>query len=72
MKGTWGRRVFGTIQKGPTYTRFHLEITLLNGCPFYQVIEVRNEELAADPRLYKHILDKMTEKLEQRVKDRLF
>lgn len=68
MKDTWGRRVWGEVRKGPTHTRFRLEIKLQNECIFYQVIRIPNNELELYPKLYGFTLDRMTEKLDERVK----
>jgi len=70
MKGTWGRRVYGSVKKGAKYTRFRLEITLTNDCVFNETQLVPNDELEQYPTLYKWTLDNMTEKLIKRVEAR--
>lgn len=71
MKGTWGRRVFGTVTKGPTYTRFRLEFALSNGVSIYEVEQVPNGILKDYPDYYKYVLDLLLEKLAARVAERL-
>lgn len=70
MQGTWGRRVWGKVVKGPTRTRFRLEVRLQNDCVFFETIIVGNEELERYPNLYGWTLDRMTDKLEERIKER--
>lgn len=70
MKGTWGRRVYGTVHRGPTYTRFRLEFTLDNQCTFYETAVLPNRELDRYTRLYGHTLNRMTDKLASRVAQR--
>lgn len=70
MKGTWGRRVYGTVRKGIRYTRFRLEITLQNDLVIYEVRHVPNDELDMYPNLYAWTLNNMTEKLHTRLVDR--
>lgn len=67
MKGTWGRRVYGTVTRTPRYTRFHLELQMDNKCTIYEVRCVSNDELNSDPRGYGKMLDYLTAKLETRL-----
>lgn len=70
MKGTWGRRVFGTVEKGPKNTRFHLEIAIDNGSFIEEIVVVTNLELECFRKLYGFILDRMTTRLEKRLDER--
>jgi phosphoglycerate-specific signal transduction histidine kinase len=70
MKGTWGKRVFGAVSKTPRNTRFRLEVTLDNGCTIYETIVIPNDELRRYTRLYGHTLNRLTDKLEARIKER--
>jgi hypothetical protein len=70
MQGTWGRRVFGTVKRGPKYTRFRLEVKLDNGCTIYETQHVNNNELELFEGLYSFMLDEMTYRLEERIEER--
>lgn len=70
MEGTWGRRVFGTVVKGPKNTRFRLAVKLENDLVIYQVAIIPNNELAQFDGLYKFTLDKMVVKLQERIDER--
>lgn len=70
MVGTWGRRVFGTVKRGPKYTRFRLEIKLDNGCTIYETQLVSNLEIDDFEGLYGFVLDQMTDRLAKRIKER--
>jgi len=70
MKGTWGRRVFGTVSRGPRTTRFHLEVRIRNGLVVTRDKIVSNIELEAFPKLYGFVLDEMVYHIDQQVKRR--
>lgn len=70
MIGTWGRRVYGTVVKGPKFTRFRLDIVLDNQCTFSETCIRRNVDLERYPHLYSWTLDGMTAKLTRRIAQR--
>lgn len=70
MKGTWGRRVYGSVRKGAKYTRFRLEIVMDNDCTIYETAVVPNDELEQYPTLYPWTLNNLTEKLIKRLEAR--
>lgn len=70
MKGTWGRRVYGSVKKGTKYTRFRLEMTLTNDCTFFETHLQSNESLEQYPALYGWTLDLLTDRLNKRVEAR--
>lgn len=72
MKGRWGRRVFGRIEKGPTTTRFRLEVQLDNQLVVYRQFIAANEDLKNERGAYQFILDKMTEELSEQVRNRIY
>lgn len=59
MEGTWGRRVFGTIKKGPTETIFELSLETREGFVIGSTILVENQDLEELPYVYKDVLDMM-------------
>lgn len=65
MEGTWGRRVFGTIQKGPEVTRFELYLALRDGIVVGSVIYVTNIELETGSGVYKEVLDQMVDGIQK-------
>lgn len=72
MKGTWGRRVFGTVTRGRKFTRFQLELRLQNNCVMTETQLVSNEKLEQYPKAYGYALDLITYKLEMRLAERIF
>ena len=70
MKGTWGRRVYGSVIKGAKYTRFHLEVRLDNGVLTQCNIIQSNHDLERFPDLYGFVLDRMTKEIDQRIHER--
>lgn len=70
-KGRWGRRVWGEVHRGSTYTRFHLQITIENGCDFFETLLISNLQLKSQPLIYGWTLDEMTKRLAKRVDERL-
>lgn len=70
MKGTPWKRVHGRVIKGPTYTRFRVEVTINNGCGLYEVCVLKNSDLVRFPKLYARTLDAMVVTLANRVGDR--
>lgn len=70
MQGTWGRRVFGVVVKGPKFTRFRLEVKLDNGATISSNIVVPNNELEQFDKLYGYTLNEMVKSLDQRIKER--
>lgn len=71
MKGTWGRRVYGSVRKGPKFTRFVISIELANRVTAYESMYITNKQLELQPRIYGWTLDELTRRLEKRVEERI-
>lgn len=67
MKGTWGRRMYGQIQKGPELTYFRLVIVMREGWELEEVMAAETQDLIDDPTMYRVILDWMTDELQKKV-----
>lgn len=70
MEGTWGKRVYGVVERSSRITLFRLEVKLDNGCTFYEAERASNLELEQFEGLYGFILDRLTDKLDKRIKAR--
>jgi hypothetical protein len=64
MDGRWGRRIFGTVHKDDSITRFHLILETQEGDFITSTIRVGNEDLEQFPDTYGFVLNKMTESIE--------
>lgn len=64
MKGTWGKRIYGSVKRGETSTWFRLTLTTRNGNFIMESFHARNEDLDKYPSFYRSILDTMVERLE--------
>lgn len=62
MRGTWGRRVFGRVERGPKFTRFHLEVEVAEMLAERGWV-VSNDELERQPDLYGWVLDMLTDNI---------
>jgi hypothetical protein len=67
MEGRWGRRVFGTVARGPARTIFNLELKTREGAIIHSRIIVANEDLEHYPGHYGQVLDRMVEKIEEAI-----
>lgn len=64
MEGRWGRRIYGTVIRGPESTRFTLVMEQSEGKAITQINFLPNDELDRYPHLYSFILNKMTDSVE--------
>jgi hypothetical protein len=67
MEGRWGRRVFGTVQRGVAVTTFHLQLETREGQQITSTFRASNEDLEQWPLEYNIILNKMVEQIDQRI-----
>lgn len=70
-EGRWGRRVYGRIQRGPKYTRFHLEMTMHNDLVIQRDVIVPNCDMEVSG-VYKFTLDTMTREIEAQYQRKIY
>lgn len=64
MEGTWGRRIFGTVHKGASTTRFHLVMETREKEIITQINYASNDDLEQFPELYGLTLDLMVQAID--------
>jgi hypothetical protein len=65
MEGTWGRRVYGCVQRGERNTKFYLILETREGKMIYQGFFAGNADLEQYPAFYGEILDMLVVNIEQ-------
>lgn len=67
MEGTWGRRIFGTIEKGASITKFTLVMETREKQKITQINYANNEDLEQIPGFYGQLLDMMVLQIEKSI-----
>lgn len=67
MEGRWGRRIYGTVERGPSVTVFTLVLEMRAGEMIHSRFRASNEDLEQWPGHYGHILDTMVKKIEEAI-----
>lgn len=67
MEGRWGRRIFGTVQRGKRITTFRLVLETRERKQITSTFRASNEDLEQWSDHYGQILNKMVEQIDQRL-----
>lgn len=64
MEGTWGRRIYGRVEKLEERTKFTLVMDRREGKSIIVTQYARNEDLKGYPQLYKYICETLVMNIE--------